>query len=110
MSLSRLEELRRELGELVSKTPELLMFIEYAGRAEAAKALDRKTKELMSLAIGIVVRCEPCILWHTVEAINAGATMEEVLDTVKVAVYMGGSPALAHGIKAYSIAKELLKK
>lgn len=110
MSLSRLEELRKELSGLVSKTPELTTFVEYVERAEATKTLDKKTKELMSLAIGIVIRCEPCILWHCVEAVNAGATMDEILDTIKVAVCMGGGPALAYSVKAYEIAKEVLKK
>jgi len=110
MSLSRLEELRKGLGELVNKAPELASFVEYVEKAEATKTLDKKTKELMSLAIGIAIRCEPCILWHCAEAINAGATMSEILDTIKVAVCMGGGPALAYSVKAYEIAKEILEK
>lgn len=109
VAVSRLEELRKELLELVEKTPELQFFIEYIEKAESPKVLDRKIKELMSLAIGIVIRCEPCILWHAVEAIKAGASIEEILDTIKVAVCMGGGPALAYSIKAYEIIKELYK-
>jgi len=111
MSLSRLEELRKELGELINKAPELAAFVEYVEKAEATKTLDKKTtKELISLVIGIAIRCEPCIPWHCVEAINAGATMNEILDAIKVAVCMGGGPALAYSVKAYEIAKEILKK
>jgi len=84
------------LGELVNKAPELAAFVEYAEKAGATKKLDKKTKELVSLAIGIAVRCEPCILWHRAEAINAGATMSEMLDTIKVAVCMGGGTRLAY--------------
>ncbi|MEM1628974.1 MAG: carboxymuconolactone decarboxylase family protein [Desulfurococcaceae archaeon] len=107
MSISKLEELRKELLELVNKTPELQSFIEYIEKAESPKTLDRKTKELMSLAIGIAIRCEPCILWHAAEAIKAGASMDEILDTIKVAVCMGGGPALAYSVKAYELVKEL---
>lgn len=110
MSLAKLEELKKELSELVSKAPELATFVEYIEKAEATKTLDKKTKELMSLAIGVAIRCEPCILWHCAEAVNAGATLNEILDTIKVAVCMGGGPALAYGVKAYEIAKEILKK
>jgi len=110
LSLSKLEELRKELNELVSKAPELAIFAEFVEKAEATKTLDKKTKELISLAIGIVIRCEPCILWHCVEAVKAGATIDEILDTIKVAVCMGGGPALAYSVKAYEIAREILKK
>jgi len=107
MAFSKLEELRKELFELVERTPELQSFIEYIEKAESPKALDRKTKELMSLAIGIAIRCEPCILWHAAEAIKAGASIDELLDAIKVAVCMGGGPALAYSVKAYEIIKEL---
>jgi alkylhydroperoxidase/carboxymuconolactone decarboxylase family protein YurZ len=36
--------------------------------------------------------------------------MSEILDTIKVAVCMGGGPALAYSVKAYEIAKEILEK
>ncbi|WP_341871634.1 carboxymuconolactone decarboxylase family protein [Thermotoga maritima] len=41
---------------------------------------------------------------------RAGATEEEILDTIKVAVCMGGGPALMYGLKAYEIALEFLGK
>lgn len=107
MSISKLEELRKELFELVNKTSELQSFIEYIEKAELPKALDRKTKELISLAILIVIRCEPCILWHATEAFKAGASMDEILDAIRVAVCMGGGPALAYSVKTYEVIKEL---
>jgi len=64
----------------------------------------------MSLAIAIAVRCEPCILWHTDAAVKAGAKLEEILEAIKVAVCMGGGPALMYALKAYNIAKEYLTK
>ncbi|MEZ0394193.1 MAG: carboxymuconolactone decarboxylase family protein [Desulfurococcaceae archaeon] len=105
-SRERLEEIRRELGELVAKADELKSFLEYVERAESGRALDTKTKELMSLAIAVAIRCEPCIMWHANAALRAGATLDEVLDAIKVAVCMGGGPALMYGLKAYQVAKE----
>jgi AhpD family alkylhydroperoxidase len=107
---STLENVKRKTGELVESAPELSKFIEYVHTAESPNALDTKTKELISLAIAVVIRCEPCILWHCEAAINAGATKEEILDTLKVAVVMGGGPALMYAVKAYEIAKEFLKE
>jgi len=107
---SVLEEIKKKTGELVDSAPELSNFLKYVHTAEETKALDTKVKELISLAIAVAVRCEPCILWHCEAAINAGATKEEILDALKVAVVMGGGPALMYAIKAYEIAKEFLKK
>ena len=65
--------------------------------ATASRALDTKTKELMALAIGIAVHCEGCVAFHTRSAVKAGATRQEVAETVALAVYMGGGPAAVYG-------------
>ena len=56
--------------------------------ATASKALDTKTKELMALAIGIAVHCDGCVAYHTKMAHQHGATREEVLETIALAIYM----------------------
>ena len=63
-------------------------------------ALDQKTKELMALAISITVRCEGCIAYHTHDSIEAGATRAELLETIAVAVMMGGGPATVYAAYA----------
>lgn len=90
---------------------------EHAGIAEGFKklhsssttdgALSSKHKELMALGIGISVRCEGCIAFHTAAALKAGATKEEIVETVGVAVLMGGGPAVVYGKKAYEAMEEL---
>jgi AhpD family alkylhydroperoxidase len=62
--------------------------------------LDKKTKELLSLAIGISTRCVDCIGFHVQGAIKHGATRDEVAETISVAVMMGGGPAYMYGVKA----------
>jgi AhpD family alkylhydroperoxidase len=68
--------------------------------ATASNALDSKTKELMALAIGIAVHCDGCVAYHTKMAHQHGATRQEVLETVALAVYMGGGPAAVYGADA----------
>lgn len=63
-------------------------------------ALSRKNKELMALAISIAVRCEGCIAYHTHDAIAAGATRQELLETIGVAIMMGGGPATMYAAHA----------
>ena len=59
-------------------------------------ALDFKTKELIALAIGVSLRCNGCIAFHTHDALEAGATREEVMEALGVAVLMGGGPSVIY--------------
>jgi AhpD family alkylhydroperoxidase len=66
-------------------------------------ALISKVKELMALAISIVVGCEGCIAYHVHDAIQAGANRSELLETVGVGLFMGGGPGsiyAAHALEA----------
>ena len=59
-------------------------------------ALSYKQKELISLAIGLNIRCEYCVAIHVYEAFKAGATKEEIIEAGLVAVSMGGGPVLTY--------------
>ncbi|WP_282065078.1 carboxymuconolactone decarboxylase family protein [Aliiroseovarius marinus] len=63
-------------------------------------ALSVKDKELQCIAIGIVKQCNDCIGFHVRAAIKAGATREEVAETVAVTILMGGGPAYMYGARA----------
>ena len=62
-------------------------------------ALDRKTKRLMALSCVAVRMCEDCVYAQARVAKNYGATKEEILEAIKVAVLIGGVPC-------WSIAKK----
>ena len=68
--------------------------------AQSPRALDGKTTELMALAIAIAQRCEGCVVFHTRSALKKGASREELLDTIAVAIEMGGGPATVYGADA----------
>ncbi|MEK1386863.1 carboxymuconolactone decarboxylase family protein [Limosilactobacillus fermentum] len=71
--------------------------------------LDTKTKELMSLAISVVERCEGCITQHTAACIKVGASREEFAEAVSVAIMMAGGPATVYGGKALACFDQLSK-
>ncbi|MDD7909740.1 carboxymuconolactone decarboxylase family protein [Pseudovibrio exalbescens] len=77
-------------------------FGEVAKNAIAPGALDSKTKELIALAIGIAARCDGCLGYHAKAAIKYGATREEVMEAIGVAIYMGGGPSVMYGAEALS--------
>jgi len=64
-------------------------------------ALDGKTKELIALGIAITVRCDGCISYHVHDALQAGASKEEIAETISVAILMGGGPSVVYGIEAF---------
>ena len=74
-----------------------------AQSAIAPGVLDSKTKELIALAIGIAARCDGCLAFHTKAARKYGATREEVVETIAVALYMGGGPSMIYGAEALSV-------
>lgn len=75
-------------------------FHELARSAIAPGVLDSKTKELIALAIGITSRCDGCLAYHSKAAAKFGATREEIMETIGVAVYMGGGPSMIYGAEA----------
>ncbi len=65
----------------------------------AETALDRKTKELIALAVSLVNRCDYCSLAHEAMARMAGATDEELTDLKKVVELFCSFNAIADSLK-----------
>ncbi|MCL4396480.1 MAG: carboxymuconolactone decarboxylase family protein [Chloroflexi bacterium] len=78
--------------------------------AVADGALSAKTKELMALAIAISVRCDGCIAYHVHDAVAAGATRAEMIETIGVAILMGGGPAAMYSAHAMDAIEQFLPK
>lgn len=49
------------------------------------KHLDTKTQELISIAASLVAKCQGCIEGHLKKALAAGATEEEISETISIA-------------------------
>lgn len=78
--------------------------------AFADGAIDRKTKELIALAIAISLRCDGCIASHARSAAINGATEAEVAETIGVAISMNGGPGTVYGPRALSAFRDFSKK
>ena len=90
-----------QLATLRASTPEVMKSFNELGRAATADgALDRKTKELIALALSVASRCDPCIGFHTKSLVALGATRQELDETLGVATYMGGGPSLMYAASA----------
>jgi AhpD family alkylhydroperoxidase len=96
----------RELGplhrDLRRAIPDVYQGFGALSRAAFADgALDRRTKELIALAIGVVEGCDGCIASHGQAAARAGATRQEAAEAIGVTFLMHGGPATVHGARAY---------
>ena len=72
-------------------------------------ALSTKVKRLMSLGIALRAGCTNCILGQTMRALEAGATKDEILETLSVVVAMGGTSGIAESLRVLKLLDELGK-
>lgn len=95
------------LATLRTSTPEVMKSFGELGRAATSDgALDSKTKELISLALSVAARCDPCIGFDMQTLVKLGATRQQVDETLAVATYMGGGPSLMYAASAITAFEE----
>lgn len=105
------QEMAKYVQELKQAMPEVLNeFFAMAHAANKAAALSTKQKELIAIAIGVANRCDGCIGAHMKTLIQLGMTREELIETLGVAIYMGGGPALMYAANALKAFEELSVK
>ncbi|MEZ5758359.1 MAG: carboxymuconolactone decarboxylase family protein [Emcibacteraceae bacterium] len=108
--LKHIGECQKKLSE---SQPKILDAFDQLHRASIADgALNKKTKELIALAIAVVSRCDGCISFHTHDALEAGASEQEITEALGIAILMGGGPAMVyatHVMDAMSEFKALQK-
>lgn len=96
-----LNEVKALMRTLRGDTPDVMKaFSSLAQAAAAPKALDAKSKELIALGISVAIRCDDCIGFHVKAALDQGATREEIVETLGMAVYMGAGPAVMYATHA----------
>ncbi|GAB3128360.1 carboxymuconolactone decarboxylase family protein [Tsukamurella serpentis] len=100
-TLRRLQPQHRDLRRAI---PDVYAgFGALSAAAFADGALDRRTKELIAFAIGVVEGCDGCIASHGQAAARAGATAEEAAEAIGVTFLMHGGPATIHGARAFEV-------
>ena len=95
------KRISEELKKLRKDIPDTMQgFAALAKAATANGALDKKTKELIALAIGVAAHCDGCIGFHAEALVKLGATRQEVEEALGMAIYMGGGPSLMYAADA----------
>ncbi|MDQ6973405.1 MAG: carboxymuconolactone decarboxylase family protein [Mariprofundaceae bacterium] len=104
------QNLSSTIGDIRKDIPDVMQgFSTMASAALAEGALDKKTKELMALSIGIATHCKGCIGFHVKALVALKVTREELAETLGMAVYMGGGPSLMYAAEAMQAFEEFSK-
>ena len=82
----------------------------FRGLMAAAKRegkLGPAMKEMIALAVAIGRGCEDCIIFHTAEAKSHGASRDEFVEVLAIAIEMSGGPGTVYAAKALAAYDEL---
>ncbi|MBI5318794.1 carboxymuconolactone decarboxylase family protein [Bradyrhizobium sp.] len=105
------KEITANLRKLRKDIPDTMQgFSAMAQAATRDGALDKKTKELIALAIGVAAHCDGCIGFHAEALVKLGATRQEVEEALGMAVYMGGGPSLMYAAGAIAAFEQFEKQ
>jgi len=98
-------------GKLVKSGSKVFRIIQELEKATFADgALTKKQKELIAIGISVITNCESCMQWHISEAVNDGASEQEILEAIEVAFEMGIGPATVNGRFALEVMDSLFHK
>ena len=82
-------------------------FFNLDAQAYAGGALPAKMKELLGLVASLVLRCDDCILYHSIRCREEGVTDQEFQETMSIGMVVGGSITIPHIRRAFRAWEEL---
>jgi len=101
------QNVTKNLAAMREDLPEVMKAFNDLGRAAGkAGVLERKTKELIALSLGVAARCDACIGFHVQTLVKLGTTRAELEEALAMAVYMGGGPSLMYSANALAAFEE----
>ena len=86
---------------------EIKRFFSLDGQTYRDGALPAKTKELLGLVASLVLRCDDCILYHTIRCHEEGVNTAEFQEACSVGLIVGGSIVIPHLRRAAARWEEL---
>ncbi|MBA2652826.1 MAG: carboxymuconolactone decarboxylase family protein [Tatlockia sp.] len=100
---TQLAKMRKEMPEVMAG------FSSLAQAASKDGVLDKKTKELIAMALAVANHCPGCIGFHSQALVKLSASREELTETLGMAIYMGGGPSLMYAAEALEAFEEFSK-
>jgi AhpD family alkylhydroperoxidase len=90
-------QVQKRIAEIGRASPDIVRGYRAVSNAGGnADLLGPKVRELISLAVAVTARCDGCIVVHTEAALKHGATKEEIVEALGVAVAVNAGAALIY--------------
>lgn len=70
-------------------------------------AISHKVKRLIAMALALGIGCTPCIIAQTKQAVEAGATKEEVLEAASVLLAIQGTSGYVESWRVVKVLEEM---
>ena len=70
-------------------------------------ALSTKVKRMIAMAVALGIGCMPCIIAQTKQAVDAGATKEEILEAASVLLAIHGTSGYSESWRVVKVLEEL---
>ncbi len=108
-----LERLKKDVGfvpeyyeVMATKNPEMFKaFFKFRSEILEKGVLSKKTKQLMAIAIYAATRFDFGLDVHIRQALKAGATEDEIFETLSLVILTAGLPGYIDGINALKSVK-----
>jgi AhpD family alkylhydroperoxidase len=103
-----LNEERLRLRDKLIKVRPALMRAEQAVLDEVYRdgALSAKMKRLIAMCVALGTGCTNCILGQTLNALDKGATKEELLEALSVVIAIRGTTGIAESLRVIKLLEE----
>ncbi len=95
-----LQEITARAGEIAGTSPDIIRgYRTLSDAGQKTGKIDAKTRELIALAVAVSLRCDGCITTHTSAAIKHGASKEEIVEALGVAISVNAGAALVYSTR-----------
>ena len=95
-----LKQITSTIGQIATVSPDIVRgYRAISDAGQKTGKLDAKTRELISLAVAVTRQCDGCITVHTEAALKAGATKEELVEALGVAIAVNAGAALVYSAR-----------
>ncbi len=93
-------QLKVRIGEIAKLSPGTIKgYQALTAAGQNTNLLGPKTRELISLAVAVTVRCDGCIAVHAEAAARHGASREEIAEALGVATAVNAGAALVYSTR-----------
>ena len=110
---AKIEQIKKDRKEahqfFLEKSKIYRVFVEMEQKTFQDGELSKKHKELIAIGISLVNSCKSCLEWHIKQALDVGATMEEVIEALEVGFEMGIGPTTVTSRFAMKVLKHYLR-